>query len=176
MLINYTYCYTYFHPFVNTFRFLLNNVHSLYYMSAHDLLNLLNELGKRDKMRGLPSILSLFRNKFNKFNNTRARMLDSIYHMTNTLKPDFWCENVIILSLCTQRCYGLSCKFSGLSILLHGVILLPEPERQCHMINSFCSILVKFTPHLNHYSTFNNAPDYWLTILCRMLLIISSAD
>ena len=32
------------------------------YMSAHVLLNLLNELGKRDKMRGLPSILSLFRN------------------------------------------------------------------------------------------------------------------
>ena len=25
--------------------------------------------------------LSLFRNKFNKFNNTGARMLDSIYHM-----------------------------------------------------------------------------------------------
>ena len=52
-------------------------------MSAHVLLNLLNELGKRDKMRGLPSILSLFRNEFNKFNNTRARMLDSIYHMTS---------------------------------------------------------------------------------------------
>ena len=29
-------------------------------MSAYVLLNLLNELGKRDKMRGLPSILSLF--------------------------------------------------------------------------------------------------------------------
>ena len=54
-------------------------------MRAHILLNLLNELGKRDKMRGLPSILSLFRNEFNKFNNTRARslMLDSIYHMTS---------------------------------------------------------------------------------------------
>ena len=38
-------------------------------MSAHVLLNLLNELGKRDKMRGL-------------LNNTGARMLDSIYHMT----------------------------------------------------------------------------------------------
>ena len=69
------------------------------YMSAHVLLNLLNESGKRDKRRGLPSILSLFRNEFNKFNNTRARMLDSIYHMTNTLKPDFWRKkNVIILS------------------------------------------------------------------------------
>ena len=32
-------------------------------MSAHVLLNLLNKLGKRDKMRGLPSILSLFRNE-----------------------------------------------------------------------------------------------------------------
>ena len=41
-------------------------------MSAHVLLNLLNELGKRDKMQGLPSILSLFCYKFNKFNNTRA--------------------------------------------------------------------------------------------------------
>ena len=52
------------------------------YMSAHVLLNLLNELGKRDKMRGLPSFLSLFRNEFNKFNNTSARMLDSIYRVT----------------------------------------------------------------------------------------------
>ena len=41
-------------------------------MSAHVLLNLLNELGKSDKMRGLPSILLLFRNKINKFNNTGA--------------------------------------------------------------------------------------------------------
>ena len=65
-------------------------------MSAHVLLNLLNELGKRDKMRGLPSILSLFRNEFNKFNNTRARMLDSIYHMTNTLKSHFRRKNVIL--------------------------------------------------------------------------------
>ena len=51
-------------------------------MSGHVLLNLLNELRKRDKMRGLPNILSLFRNEFNNFNNTRAQMLDFIYHMT----------------------------------------------------------------------------------------------
>ena len=51
-------------------------------MSAHVLLNLLNELGERDKMRGLSSILSLLRNEFNKFNNKGARMLDFIYHMT----------------------------------------------------------------------------------------------
>ena len=47
-------------------------------MSAHVLLISLNGLGKRDKMQGLSSILSLFLNKFNKFNNTRAQMLDSI--------------------------------------------------------------------------------------------------
>ena len=57
-------------------------------------------------MRGLPSILSLFRNEFIRFNYTRARMLDLIYHMTNTLKSHFWRKNVITLSLCTQRCYG----------------------------------------------------------------------
>ena len=51
-------------------------------MSAHVLLNLSNEFGKRDKMRGWPSILSLFCKEFNKFNRTGARMLDSIYHMT----------------------------------------------------------------------------------------------
>ena len=36
-------------------------------MSAHVLSNIFNELGKRDKMQ---------------FINTRARMLDIIYHMT----------------------------------------------------------------------------------------------
>ena len=59
-------------------------------MSAYVLLILLNELGKCYEIRGLPSILSLFRSEFNKFNNTRARMLDSIYHMTNTLKSHIW--------------------------------------------------------------------------------------
>ena len=38
-------------------------------MSAHVLFNLLNELGKRDEMRDLPSILFLFSNKFNIINN-----------------------------------------------------------------------------------------------------------
>ena len=49
-------------------------------MSAHVLSNLLKELRKRNKMQGLPSILSLFCNKFDKFINTGARMFDSIYH------------------------------------------------------------------------------------------------
>ena len=51
-------------------------------MSTHVALNFLNELGKRDKMRGLLSIFLFFCNEFNKFNNTVARMLDSINHMT----------------------------------------------------------------------------------------------
>ena len=49
-------------------------------MSANVLLNFLNEFRKRDKMQGLPNMLSLFPIEFNKLNYTRARMLDSIYH------------------------------------------------------------------------------------------------
>ena len=51
-------------------------------MNSHVLLNLLNELRKRDKMIGLPSIFSLFRNELNKFKYTGALMLESIYHMS----------------------------------------------------------------------------------------------
>ena len=50
-------------------------------MSARVLLNLLNELRKRGKMRGLSGIF-LFRSEFNNFNSTGARILDSIYHKT----------------------------------------------------------------------------------------------
>ena len=41
-----------------------------------------NQLGKRYQMQDL----ALFHNKFNKFKNTGAQMLDSIYHMTS----EFW--------------------------------------------------------------------------------------
>ena len=51
-------------------------------MSVHVLLDLLNELGKSDKMRGMSSILLLFFNEFNKFNNTGGLVLDFNYHMT----------------------------------------------------------------------------------------------
>ena len=37
-------------------------------------------------MRGLPSILLLFPNKFNKFNNTGAQMLDSIDQIKYDIK------------------------------------------------------------------------------------------
>ena len=59
-------------------------------------------------------------------------MLDSIYHMTNTLKSHFWRKKVILLSSCTQHCYGCQ-NVSRKSInhywfinLLHGVISLPD--------------------------------------------------
>ena len=43
----------------------------------------------------------------NLLNNTRARMLDSIYHMTLKLIFNLISAvKVIILSLTTQRCYG----------------------------------------------------------------------
>ena len=58
-------------------------------------------------MRGLPSILSLFRNKFNKFNNSRARMIDSIDYMAlRYFEISFLRKKIIILSFKTQRCYG----------------------------------------------------------------------
>ena len=55
-------------------------------MSAHVLLNLLNESGEKGKMRGFAKHLIGFPPpppppEFNKFNNTGARMQDSIYHM-----------------------------------------------------------------------------------------------
>ena len=55
-------------------------------------------------MRGLSSILSLFRNRFDKFKNAGAGMLDSIYHMILQLlkKTHFWCENVKILPYFTH--------------------------------------------------------------------------
>ena len=51
-------------------------------MSNHVLLNLLNELGKEIKCEACLAFYLFFRKEFNKFNNTRACKLDSIYHMT----------------------------------------------------------------------------------------------
>ena len=89
-------------------------------MSAHVLLNLLNKLGKRDKMRGLSSILSLFRNKFDKFKNTGARMLDSIYHMILKLFL-IHIVHIKMLGFC-HKCHLITfpenlCTTSGLQIL-----------------------------------------------------------
>ena len=68
------------------------------------LMNLLKELAKRDKMRGLPNILTLFHNELNVVNNTRERMLDSIYHIA--LKSHFWRKKSFNFAIMSQRCYG----------------------------------------------------------------------
>ena len=60
--------------------FKITKLHRGSYKSAHALLNLLNELGKEINAR-LAEHCIFFRNEFNKFNDTRARVLDSIYHM-----------------------------------------------------------------------------------------------
>ena len=82
-------------------------IHRGSYSSAHVLLNLLNELRKRDKMRGWPSILALFSNEFDKLNNMGARMLDSIYHIT--------------LKLIKYRIFGV--KMSRFCHLLRNIIM-----------------------------------------------------
>ena len=73
-------------------------------MTAHVFLNLLNELGERNKMQCLPSMLSLVHTELNKFNYTGAQMFDSIYHMTLKLikKSHFWHVNNKILPSFTQ--------------------------------------------------------------------------
>ena len=43
-------------------------------MSALVLMNLQNELRKKDKMQGLSSIFSFIFNEFNIFNNTEAQL------------------------------------------------------------------------------------------------------
>ena len=119
-------------------------IYKVSYMSAHVLLNLLNELGKTDKMQGLQSILSFFHSKLNKFNKTRAQMLDSIYYMKLRLP---WylisaVKSVIIrlwTYLLTKFCHYVHkvvmdvitspenmLTTSGLLILLHGIISLPD--------------------------------------------------
>ena len=104
-------------------------------MSAHVLLDFIKRDRERDKMLGLSSILSLFRNEFNKSNITVARMLDSIYHrMLKLLKNRvFVFENVKSLPSFTQhyneRYYVALLDLyttSGLSILLHAVISLQD--------------------------------------------------
>ena len=62
-------------------------------MSAHVLLNLLNKMRIGDKMRRYFLATSYI------FNNTGARMLDSIYHMTLKLIKRI-IENVEVFVIC----------------------------------------------------------------------------
>ena len=87
----------------------LRRIYEIYrgsYLIAHGLLNLLNDFGKRYKMRSLPSILSLFRNelfgaplvvrqRIKTTPSTNVRF-DLSHDIKITLKSHFW---RIILSL-----------------------------------------------------------------------------
>ena len=54
-------------------------------------------------MRGLPSILSLFRNEVNKFNNTGAQMLDSIYHLIfKIILKSYFIVKMLVFAICVQ--------------------------------------------------------------------------
>ena len=104
-------------------------------MSAHVFLNLSNELGGKRKMRGSPSILFLFRNvntRVQMLDDIKITLKPHFCHKFcliwfftslrlepavprsqvkhSTTEPlrslNFCRENVIILSLCMQRCYG----------------------------------------------------------------------
>ena len=74
-------------------------------MRAHVLFHLSKKKGESNKMRGLPNSISLFRNEFNKFDETRARMFDSIYHMTLEILKN------PIFDLKTSRFCHLLCNF-----------------------------------------------------------------
>ena len=63
----------------------MNSLKRLYirsYMGIHVLLNLSNEVWKKIRSEILPSILSVFPNELNKFNNTGARMQDYLSYAT----------------------------------------------------------------------------------------------
>ena len=83
------------------------------YMSARVLLNLLNELRKMDKTRGLPSILTLFRNKFNKFNNMQYRSTNVRFYLSYDIKT-------ILKSHVDVKTLGF-CHMLALKALFHNV-------------------------------------------------------
>ena len=59
-------------------------------------------------MPGLSSIILLFGNEFNKFNNARARMLDNIYHMTLNVLLEialFYDFAIYMQLFCFTLCY-----------------------------------------------------------------------
>ena len=94
-------------------------------MHGHVLLNLLNvcQLGQSDKMLSKPHILSLFTKSCNRFNNTGAQMLDSIYHMMLKLVCNCNCgvKKLTFCPIYTQCCY--ECHF----IYMYAVTKIGKP-------------------------------------------------
>ena len=105
-------------------------------------------------MRGLPSILSLFCKEFDKFNNTRTRMLDSIYHndIKITLKSHFCRKNVINLSLYTQSCYGRH-NVKPLVVYQFYCMALLHSQTGRHMIRQCYYMALSVTPEISSIGT-----------------------
>ena len=78
-------------------------------MSPRVLLNLLNELRKRDKKARLVKHLSLFRDALKQVNITRVRIILNDNDIKIIFKSHFWREKVKVLSICAQRYYGSYC-------------------------------------------------------------------
>ena len=106
-------------------------------------LGILHDCTCWDKMRCMPSILPLFCYTFIKFNNTRARMLDYIYHTTirllwsliSSIKTLYFCHYVATL-LWTSKRYPTTCK--PLVVYRLYCMTLFHSQTRHHMIN-ICS-------------------------------------
>ena len=82
-------------------------------------------------------------------------MLDSIYHMTNALKSHFWRKNVIILSLCAQRCYGRH-NDKPLVIYRFYCMTLFYSQMRRHMINIYKVEYVYLFPRMKEAGAFQD--------------------
>ena len=105
-------------------------------MSAHVLLNLLNKLRESDKMQGLPSILSPFRNSLSiqKYRSRNVRFhLPDDFKIIFVIMFFFWkmskfCHKYATLWALfhTVTCTRKSVNHLCLSILMHDVISFPD--------------------------------------------------
>ena len=110
-------------------------------------------------MGGLPSILYLFRKVFNKFNNTRARISDYIYHVTLRL---LW--NVIS----AVKRYTFVIMYTVMDVIKFPVnefISLPDAtsydKYQSFKWTFIClSALIKCHKHMHHIKYFKSTPTF----------------
>ena len=87
------------------------------------------------------------------------------------MKSHFSRKNVIILSLCTQRCYGRhNVSRNGLQILLHGVISLPDATSYDKVINYLIKTVV-----LNHDTACEDISEDIVTCVAGILQELGGA-
>ena len=141
-------------------------------------------------MRGLPSILSLFHKEFNKFNDTRARKLVSIYHIiymylcttSNLLgQTEFWSQ---ILAQRFKYCGILSPNLLNLNSIMKQMYckmkFKNKPPQDCAMFfciestqrktteNEHCVVILTLN---NSYSLTLNGDQMKLRILLHFIRI-----